>query len=185
MNPTERRRIVWGDGEHANLDPFVVDVFGHVFNGDARRPLTPLDRKAAALSWRQHGDGKRLHQADPTASRLAGPRLTPPDPDALVRAWSDDLRVHPDPGIDVAARTHEPAVRWLFTLRATADADVWRRREDRPPVRLIHDPPEWLPLAGDPDAGWVCARLTKAVPFASVFHGPSVAAWLFGDTPST
>ena len=192
MNPTERRRIVWGDGEHANLDPFVVDVFGRVYNGDADRPIKALDRKDAALAWRTHGNGGKLYEIDARDPRLRGRRLPSVKDADLVRGWSDTLRFNPATGEATPVRARE--TRWLFLLTPSkAEAEdqrdamneAWRQSRRLPPVQLLDEPPEWLPLVGNPDDGWVCARLTAAVPFASVFHGPSVAAWLFDDTPST
>lgn len=177
-DPNERRRIVWGDGEHANLDPFVVDVFGRVFNGGRPEPITAIDREAATDQWYRHTPPMK------TPSRrwpeIPADKTKRLEPRELV-GMSDDLLV--DLATGEHTRSPEAVTRWLFTLRARDDASVWRDRDARPPARMIVEPPDWLPLAGDPDDGWYCVRIDAR--FASVFHGPSLAAWLFADSLST
>ncbi len=154
MNPTERRRIVWGDGEHANLDPFVVDVFGRVYNGDADRPIKALDRKAAALRWNDWGLGL-WHAVDPSNKNRKGPRRPNVKPEELV----------------ALNRSGQHVARWLYSPKTT----------ERPEV-VCPRPAEVL-LAGDPERGW--AAVTVHGRFVSVFHGPSIAAVVYPDNPST
>jgi hypothetical protein len=52
-DPNERRRIVWGPIEHANLDPFVVDRSGQVFRADTGKRKKALTQHKAAKSWNQ------------------------------------------------------------------------------------------------------------------------------------
>ncbi len=182
-DPTERRRIVWGDGENANLDPFVVNVFGRVYNGNAIRPIKALDRKAAAHSWNLHGDGSTRFAVDPGKATLRGPRQPNQRADELVRTWSHDLLVNPNTGESTPVR--QTYTCWLWLLLKMPESAVWRNRDEPPPVVLLDEPPEWLPLAGDPNNGWFEVEIESR--FVSVFHGPSVAAWLFdnADSPST
>ncbi len=176
-DPKERRRIVWGDGEHANLDPFVVDVFGRVFNVDRPDPIKGLDRKAAADHWYHHGP--TLKTPGPSWPEIPADKTERLEPRELV-GQSPDLLVDPTTG--EVARSPQPVTRWLFESKTVGDA-VWRDRDARPPVRMIPEPPDWLPLAGDAAVGWYCVRIKRR--FVSVFHGPSLAAWLFADSLST
>ncbi len=169
MNPTERRRIVWGRGEHENLDPFVVDVFGRVFNAKTDQPITALTPRDAAKAWNQHGGGDRWHGVNSearTLGDLAGARLPPLEPRDLLRGWPDDQFLAPASG--EGDRVREKAARWLFDLRLRIDVAY---------VMAYIEPCEWLPLAGDPSTGWFEVEIESR--FVSVFHGPSVAAWLF------
>jgi hypothetical protein len=161
MNPTERRRIVWGNQEHANLDPFVVDMFGRVFNDQTGQAVTPLTLGKAAKAWRRSGDPGRMHTFDPEAPNLAGEKLPAPKPTELVREWSDALLV--DPVTAEAEPVRESVTRWLFDMQGLTGV-------------AYREPPEWLPVAGNPHGDWFSVKIEDR--FVSVLHGPSVAAWL-------
>ena len=103
---------------------------------------------------------------------LAGARFPPLEPRDLLRGWPDDQFV--DPASGEGDRVRGKAARWLFDLRLRIDVAS---------VTAYVEPWEWLPLAGDPSNGWFEVEIESR--FVSVFHGPSVAAWLFDKADSS
>lgn len=150
-DPNERRRIVWGPIEHANLDPFVVARSGQVFNADTGKRKKALTQHEAAKSWNRNGRGL-WYEADSTAKKGRGPRLPHLKATDLIRT-----------GLDEVART-----KWLHKLKPG-----YR------PATVCPRPGE-VPLDGDPSDGWY--ELEGPGRWVSAFHGPSIAAWLFGET---
>ncbi len=181
MSDIERRRIVWDASDAGNLDPFVIDESGRVFNGSSREPAKVMSPGKAANIWRDRHRGRGLRSVDSSQPGALGKRIPDVTGDQLV--CNEVAEIIWDSPLDdvVLRRVDRPAARWLH--RSLAPSPVWSSLEEpRPSPRIEIAPPEYLPLVGDPTGGWVVIVSPGRV--ASLLHGPSVAAFVF-DRRST
>ncbi|MDB4780369.1 hypothetical protein OAG48_00400 [bacterium] len=190
----ERRRIVFGNGESDHLDPFVVDCFGRVYNSRSKpgKAKKNFDRRELAKRWQQAlnwGTGKN---PAPPSLRLAGD-------ENMVRVEETKIEL-------ILAAKHESTSAldyeqwnavfdecavWKFLdqrprrLKDSEIEQIWRRTitlSIREQVKMTSGsarsvPPNWLPMSGDIDSGWVVLKIEKQ--FLTLFHGPSMAANVF------
>ncbi len=190
---SERRSITWGNSIAENLDPFVVDVFGQIFNSqsDSQKPLTQFDSDGVLKVWRRtmsHATGKR---SGTTGLELINKQGLTRDVEA-----GRTLRVHSktDNEMNPEHEQWTPVVTkcaaWRFLdqtpskLTSQKVNQLWRDKSvpvservrlATRPARVV--PQEWIPAAGDLDSGWAVLRLPDR--FVTLFHGPSMAALIF------
>lgn len=144
MNPNIHYRLIWANG-------YEIDCFGQVFNSDSGIQLKALTRIHAAKVWNQKS----------RARNFKGPFI---DGIGTGRSKSNRARV------TVNQLIQSDQVAWLYLSKEYHEA-TWKSGE-LPPASFM--PEEWIPLAGDPDVGWVMATPDE---YGTLFHGPSVAAY--------
>jgi hypothetical protein len=189
----ERRRLVFGNGELDHLDPFVIDIFGRIYNSqsDSHKAKEQFDRKEAAKRWQRaltFGTGRKP----------APPDMRMATEEDMINVKETELKLVRGP---IPNTTNDPeheqwnavideCTTWKFldrTPRLLGENQIknlWRDKSvpirDRVkmttiPARIIS--PDWIPIAGDVDSGWAVLRMKDR--FLTLFHGPSMAGRIF------
>ena len=197
----ERRRITWGnqDATHDpevknyNLDPFVIDREGHVFNSgkESQKPVVQLGRSDAFKAWRTAsygGTGRRLPRPDlgfeseedmvkevhtghvVFVQKPNGGFIGPPE-EILEPVWELCS------GCRFQDRTPAPLSTKEINRLYRDRSIPMKKRCGLTTRRINPGPEEWIPFSGDRYNGWVSLFVPNR--FSTIFHGPSMAAVVF------